>query len=81
MLGRYDAGCKGEDYAPASYMTLPPGSPPLSPEVSWTERGTSPVGLGQQGRSCSSWPVLPPADRPKPPAGVGRAEQWQGEEL
>lgn len=35
---RYDAGCKGTDYAPASYMTLPPGSPPLSPEVG---RGTA----------------------------------------
>jgi hypothetical protein len=28
----YAAGCKGNDYAPASYMTLPPGSPPLSAE-------------------------------------------------
>lgn len=32
-LRRYDAGCKGTDYAPASYMTLPPGSPPLPAEV------------------------------------------------
>lgn len=35
---RYDAGCTGTDYTPASHMTLPPGSLPLSPEVG---RGTA----------------------------------------
>ena len=29
---RHDAGCTGTDYAPASYLSLPPGSPALPAE-------------------------------------------------
>lgn len=29
---RFDAGCTGTNYAPASYLSQPPGSPPLPAE-------------------------------------------------